>query len=124
MASISIFSCVCLVNQIVSVEEGGGRVRSELERLEQEVYKWQLKVYNIQMEILQEEEKQIKNKLKYIQMQQKGKPYSTPAFYSQSSKDKWIKIISLITANFNSLLQVYDQTSLVIYLPVSIAHLK
>ena len=58
--------------QIISVEEGGGNVTSELRRLEQQVYQWQLSVYNVEMEILQEEEKLIKIQIKRIQSEELG----------------------------------------------------
>ena len=58
--------------QIISVEEGGGNIKDELRRLEQEVYQWQLGVYDVQMEILQEEEKLIKTQIKHIQSEEQG----------------------------------------------------
>ena len=47
-------------------------VADQLQPLEQEVYSWQRKVYDVQLEISQLEEELIRNRIQVLQQEQRG----------------------------------------------------
>lgn len=62
-----------LILQIASLEERPGGVAKELVKLESKIYEWQVKILNVQLQILEQEETQLKALMGAMNNQIEGK---------------------------------------------------